>query len=129
MTWSMRTRSVRRRAVRAPRRAHLLEERGVDAAVVGELGVEGDREQRALAGGDRMAVDGGEHLDRRPVLGDPRRADQYRDDRPAVDPGQVEGALEGMQLAAERVALGDDVHEPEVLAVEHDQPRARAEDR
>src|SRR4051794_35532564 len=129
MTWSMRTRSVPRRAVPAPRRAHLLEERGVHAAVVGELGMEGDREQRALPGGDRMAVDGGEHLDRRPVLGDPRRADEDRADRSAVDPGQVEVGLEGMQLAAERVALGDDVHEPEVLAVEHDQPRARAEDR
>src|SRR4051794_11144084 len=129
MTWSMRTRSVRRRAVRAPRRAHLLEERGVDAAVVGELGVEGDREQRALAGGDRVAVDGGEHLDRRPVLRDPRRADEHGADGRALDPGELEVGLEGVQLAAERVALGDDVHEPEMLAVEHDQPGARAEDR
>src|SRR3954447_7544469 len=129
MTWSIRTGSVRRRAVPPPRRSHLLEERGVDAAVVGELGVEGDREQRPLAGGDRVAVDGGEDLDRRPVLRDPRRADEHGADGRALDPGELEVGLEGVQLAAERVALGDDVHEPEMLAVEHDQPGARAEDR
>ena len=48
---------------------------------------------------------------------------------PPSMPGNCEVLLEGVQLAAEGVALGDDVHQPEVLAVEHDQPGAGAEDR
>src|SRR5918912_288433 len=79
MTWSIRTRSGRRRAVWTAGRAHLLEERRVDGR--------------------------------------------------ALDAGEVQVGLEGVQLAAERVALRDDVHQPEVLAVEHDEPGARAEDR
>src|SRR3954463_15762827 len=109
MTWSMRTRSGRRRAARASRRADLVEERRVHATVVGELRVERDREQRALARGDRVAVDRGEDLDRRAVLGDPGGADEHRPDGTAVDSGQVEIGLERVQLAPERVALGDDV--------------------
>ena len=48
------------------------------ARVVGELGVEGDHDDLALARGDRMAVDVGEHLDVRAGVLDPRRADEHR---------------------------------------------------
>ena len=41
----------------------------------------------------------------------------------------LEVGLEAADLAPERVALGADVHHAEVLAVEHDQPGARAEHR
>src|SRR3954451_23119288 len=90
--------------------------------------MEGDREQRPLARGHRVARDRGEDLDARPVLGDPRRADEDRAYRAARDVGELEVLLERVKLAAERVALGDDVHQPEVRAVEHYQSRARAED-
>ena len=45
---------------------------------LGQLGVECDREHRSLAGGHRVAVDLGEDLHVRAVLGDPRRADEDR---------------------------------------------------
>ena len=41
----------------------------------------------------------------------------------------VDVGLEALHLAAERVPLDRDVGEGEVVAVEHDHPRARAEDR
>ena len=63
------------------------------------------------------------------VLLDPRRADEHRADRLALEVGELELRLEGVHLAAERVAPRDDVHDAEVLAVEHDQPGARAEHR
>ena len=44
-------------------------------------------------------------------------------------PGDLEVGLEGADLAAERVAPARVVGEPEVLAVEHDHPRARPEHR
>src|SRR4051794_25751557 len=80
MRWWMRPRSGGPRAARASRRAALVEERRVHATVVGELRVERDREQRALARGDRVAVARGEDLDRRAVLGDPGGADEHRPD-------------------------------------------------
>ncbi len=46
-----------------------------------------------------------------------------------VEAGEVEVGLEGADLAAERVAAGDDVHQPEVVAVEHDQSSTGAENR
>ena len=101
----------------------------MQAVVVAELGVKGDRQQGALAGGDRLAVDGGEDLDAGAVLGDPRRADEDRAHGAALHVGEPQVLLEGVQLAPERVALGDDVHEPQVVAVEQDEPRAGAEDR
>ena len=101
----------------------------MQAVVVAELGVEGDRQQGALTGGDGLAVDGGEDLDVGTVLGDPRGADEDRAHRAAVHVGELEVLLEGVKLAPEGVALGHDVHQPEVLAVEQDQPGAGAEDR
>src|SRR3954465_5730834 len=97
MTWSMGTGSARLRAV-AARRAHLREERTVKAPVVAELRVERDHQQRSLARGDRMVSNGREPLDARPVLGDPRRADEHRPHGTAVDAGELDVLLEGVQL-------------------------------
>ena len=83
----------------------------------------------ALARGDRVAVDAREDLHRGPVLVDPRRADEDRADGLALDAGEAQVLLEGVHLAPEGVAPRDDVHEPEVRAVEQDQARAGAEDR
>ena len=44
-------------------------------------------------------------------------------------PAQLEVGLERRDLPAERVAPHRDVDEAEVVAVEHDHPGARAEDR
>src|SRR5439155_12398238 len=106
-----------------------FQEARVETRLARELGVEADDEHVPLLGGHRMAVDLGED---RPVvagLGDPRRADEDRAHRPAVHAGEVEVGLERADLAAERVAPRDDVHDAQVVAVEHDQPGARAEDR
>src|SRR4051794_26253765 len=87
------------------------------------------REDVALLGGDRVPVDRGEHGHVVAGLGDPRRADEDRAHRRAVHPREVEVGLEGADLAPEGVAFGADVHHAEVVAVEHDQPGARPEDR
>ena len=47
----------------------------------------------------------------------------------AGETGDVDVCLEARDLPPEGVALGGHVHQAEVLAVEHDQPRARAEHR
>ena len=49
---------------------------GVQARVVGELGMEDGDEEATLAREHRVAVDLGEHLDVRADLVDPRRADE-----------------------------------------------------
>src|SRR5215831_11205302 len=54
-----------------------VQEALVDARVVGQLRVEGRDEEPSLAREHRMAVDLGEHLDVRPSLLEPRRADEY----------------------------------------------------
>src|SRR6185312_13070566 len=120
--------STRRSRSRATR-AHHVEELLVQPGVRAELGVERDDGEPALAGGDGMAVDAREDLDARAVLLDPRRADEHRADRLALEVGEAQLLLEGVHLAAERVAPRDDVHDPEVLAVEHDEPGAGAEHR
>jgi hypothetical protein len=61
------------------------------------------------------------------VLGDPGRAYEHRAQRPSGYACKLDVALKAVQLAPERVALRAYVHQPEMLAVEHDQPRARAE--
>jgi hypothetical protein len=76
-----------------------------------------------------MTVDRGQNLDVRPVLGDPRRADEHRPQRTARQTGQLERGLKAVQLTPERVAPRADVHQAEMVAVEHDQPGARAHHR
>ena len=102
-----------------------LSERGWEQAR--ELGVERDHEHVVLARGDDVPVDLGEHLDGLAVLVDPGRADEHRADRRSVDAGDLEVGLERADLAPERVAPAGVVGEPEVLAVEHDHPRAGAQ--
>ena len=95
--------------------------------VVGQLRVERGDEEPALAREHRPAVDLGEHLDVRADLLDPRRADEDRPQR-LVLAGHLEVGLERRDLASEGVAPHRDVDQPEVVAVEHDHPGARAED-
>ena len=109
--------------------ADRAQEQLVHAPLARDLGVERDHEHVVLARGDGVAVDGGEDLDPLPRVGDPRRADEHRAHRRAVDAGDPQVGLEGADLAAERVALARVVGQAEVLAVEHDHPRAGAEHR
>ena len=73
------------------RRSDRVQEQPVHAVVVGQLGVERDREHVPLARGHGMAVDLGEDLDAGAVLGDPRRADEHRPQRAAVDARAARG--------------------------------------
>src|SRR4051794_34998196 len=107
---------------------HLVEKELVDARVVGQLGMERGDENPPLSREHRMTVDLGEHLDVRPGLLDPRRADEHRADRLVAVP-DVEVGFERVHLAAERVSPSRKVGEAEVLAVQDDHPGARAEDR
>ena len=113
----------------APVRAHVVEEALVQARVAAQLGMEGNAEQAALAGRDGVSVDGREQLDARPVLADPRRPDEHRAQRSLAEPGHVEIRLEGMDLTPERIAIAAHVHDRQVIAIEHDQAGAGAEDR
>src|SRR5437763_15004450 len=107
---------------------HDVQEALVDARVVGQLGVEGGNEEPSLARQHRMAVDLRQHLDVGPRVLQPRRADEDRAKR-LVAVADVEIGLEAAHLAAEGVAPRPVVAEAEVVAVEDDHPRARAEDR
>src|ERR1041384_6316233 len=107
---------------------HLVQEELVDPRVVGQLGGEGRHEDPALARQHRVTVDFGEHLDARPGLVDPRRADEHAPHRLVAVTG-VDVRLEAPDLAAERVAPRPDVREPEMVAVEDDHACAGAEDR
>ena len=78
--------------------------------------------------------DAGEHLDARPGLLDPRRADEHGVDR-VVEDREVDVALEGVDLPAEGVAAHGDVEPADGLLVgrgvedpvgEQDHPGARA---
>src|SRR5438105_2684207 len=102
-----------------------IQEKLVDARVVGELGMERRNEHAPLPREHRMAVDLGEHLDVGAGVVDPRRADE--DPPHGLAETDVEVGLEAAHLAAERVALHTEVGEPEVVAIENDHPRARSE--
>src|SRR3954470_17389666 len=110
-----------------PSLLYRFEEQLVQPRVVRQLRMEGGDEEAALAREHRAAVDLGEHLDVRPDLLEPRRADEHRP-HGAVEAVDREVRLERGDLAAERVALDGDVHETEVVPVEHDHPGAGAED-
>src|SRR5689334_10802128 len=107
---------------------YLVQEELVDPRVVGQLGVERRHENPALPCEHRMPVDRREHLDVRPGVLDPRRTDEdpAHGLLPVTD---VEVRLERAHLPPERIALGREVRQPEVVAIEHDHPRARPEDR
>src|SRR6266545_5946582 len=93
--------------------ADAAEEELVHAPLAGDLRVEAQHEQVALARGDRMAVDGGEHLHRVAVLGDPGRPDEHRAHRWPLDALNPQVRLERADLAPERVAPARPVAEPE----------------
>ncbi len=95
----------------------------MQAIVVAQLGVEGDPEEVPLACSHGMPLDGCEDLDGGAVLGDPRRPDEDPPHRTAGKAGQVQVGLEARCLAAKGVALSRDVHQAQVVAVQHDQPR------
>jgi hypothetical protein len=105
------------------------QEQAVQAILAGQLGMEGERQDLSLTHGDRMAVDLSEHLDARPVLGDPGGADEDRVHRAAVDAGDLEIGLKGVQLAAKRVSLGEHVQHTEMDAVKDDHAGAGSEHR
>src|SRR3954454_17400460 len=109
-----------------PDKARLLEEELVQPRVAAELGVERGDEEAALAREHGVAVDLRQHLDVRPEVVDPRRADEDRAERPVLE---LEVGLERRDLPAERVAADGDVDEAEVVAVEDDHSGARPEDR
>src|SRR5262245_31646285 len=107
---------------------HHIQKQCVEPRVVGQLGMERRDEEAPLAREHRMAFDLGENLDVRRGLPDPRRADEDG----AV--GLVlaldrEVGLERRDLPAERIAAHAHVDEPEMIAVEHNHPGARPENR
>src|SRR3954468_6116874 len=101
----------------------------MDARIPGDLGVKRDRQDVALAYRNRTFVELPHHLDPLADVVDPRRADEHAAHGTALHAVHVDVRLEAPHLAPERVAAGQDVHDPEVLAVEHDHPGARPEDR
>src|SRR5262252_4405853 len=107
---------------------HDVQEALMDARVVGQLQVEGRDEEPSLARQHRMAVDFGEHLDVRPGHLEPRRADEYSTQR-LVAVTDIQVGLKAPHLTAEGVTPCRVVAEPEVVTVEDDHPRTRAQDR
>src|SRR5262245_43881324 len=105
-----------------------VDEELVDARVVRKLGVERSDEEASLPEEHGLAVELGQDFRVVPGRGDPRRADEDASQRLALA-GQVEVGLEAMHLAAVGVPGNLDVDEAEMVAPEHDQARAGAEDR
>ena len=99
----------------------------MEPRVVGQLRMERGDEEAPLAREHRMPVVLGQHLDAGPDLLDPRRADE--DGLDPLAAGELEVGLERGDLAAEGVPAHREVDEAEVVAVEHDHPGARPEDR
>src|SRR6478736_9405877 len=75
-----------------------------------------------------MAVELREHLDVRPHVLEPRRADEDGAKR-SLSIRNIKVRLEAVHLAAECVSSRPPVAEAEMVAVEDDHPGARAEDR
>src|SRR3954469_5422174 len=107
---------------------YLVQKELVDARVVGQLRMERGDEDPAVAREHGVPVDLREHLDVRPDLGEPRCADEDRAQR-RIAVNDVEVSLERSHLPPERVALGPEIAEPEVVPVEDDHPGAGPEDR
>src|SRR4051812_32635922 len=103
-----------------------FQEQLVQPRVVGQLRMECGDEVPSLAREHRATVDLGEHLNPRPDFLDPRRADEdgaYG----LVEPGDRQVGLERRHLTPERVAPDRHVDQAEMVPVEHDHPRTRAE--
>src|SRR5437764_11495844 len=80
-----------------------FDEQLVEPRVVGQLRVKRRDEEASLAREHRTPVDLRKHLDVRPDLLDPRRADEHRTDG-RCEPGDLEAGLERRDLAAEGAA-------------------------
>src|SRR5690242_11916255 len=91
-----------------------VQEPGVDARVVRELGMEGGDEDAALLREHRMAVVLGEHLDLGTCVVDPGCADEHAAEG-LVLALDVEVGLEAVHLPAPRVPRHLEVDEPEVV--------------
>src|SRR5215211_2547586 len=115
-------------ALGGPRRCAHRHERSMEAAVVGELGMEGDGEDAAVADRDRVTLYRGQDLDSLPVLLDPRCPDEHGAQRLFSEALDAQVLLEALQLAAERVAATDVVRDREVVPVADDHPGAAPQD-
>src|SRR5256714_2626139 len=107
---------------------HEFEEALVHARVVRQLGVERRHEEAALPREDGVTVVLGEHLDSRAGVENPGRPDEDAAQRLLVI-RKAKVGFEARDLPAVGVSLDLDVEEGEVVPVEHDHPRTRAEDR
>src|SRR5438067_4439743 len=105
-----------------------LQEPLVDARVVGQLRVKGRDEETAVPEQHRLTGVLREHLDLRPGLANKRRPDEDAAQRLVVA-REPQVGLEARDLPAVGVPLDLEVDEAEVVPVEDDHPRARAEDR
>src|SRR2546422_220046 len=117
---------------------HEAQEPRVDPQVPRQLGVERGADEMALAGEDDPLLDRSDRLARSPGPRDFWGADEHPVKGPIED-GDLDLALEGLPLAAERIPVHRHVHQPEELRVrlrhvvvpllrEEDAPRARTED-
>src|SRR5690349_13715241 len=105
-----------------------VEEPLVHARVIGQLRMEGGDQHPALAQEHRVAVQLGQHLHLGAGCGHTRRADEYAAQRPVLA-GELEIGLEARHLPSVAVPRHLEVKHAEVIAVEEDHPRARAEQR
>src|SRR4051812_14864401 len=105
-----------------------FQEQFMQPRVVGQLRVERGDEESSLAREHRAAVDLSKHLHARPDVLDPRRTDEDGPHR-LVEPDDRQVGLERRDLPPECVAPHRDVDEAEMVAIEHDHPRACADHR
>src|SRR5439155_16170550 len=106
---------------------HEVEEALVHPRVVRQLGVKRRDEEASLPHEDRMAVVLGEDLDLRTRLEHARGADEDAAERLRFA-SELEVGLEARHLAAVGVSRHLEIDEVEMVPVEDDHPRARAED-
>ncbi len=100
----------------------------MDARVARQLRVERGDDEPPVAQQHRLTVELGEHLHVRPGVFHARSTDEDAAQRCGVSVEREIG-LEARCLPAVRVSLHFDVHEAEVVPVEDDHARARAEHR
>src|SRR5688500_12826511 len=100
-----------------------IQEPLVHARVVGQLGVERRDEKATFAHEHRLALVLREHFDACADVPHARCADEHSAQRLSLT-RQLEVRLEARNLPPVRVAVDQQVDEPEMVAVEHDHPRA-----
>ena len=98
------------------------------AEILRELRMEGREQETAVADEDRLLAELPDHLDARSERADARRADEDAVQGQVVA-REVDVGLEAPHLAPVGVPVDLEIREPEMVAVEHDHPGARPEDR